>query len=285
MATNFQGDFLGNNLVKNNIIKKSIPYPFPKESIDLWNPDNMEVVIAIHPNSTTPSRVIQCAFKHKNPFNYRPQFKIWLSSNNNVNADVDDAAIWARLRVIEFPHSHVGSEDKHLKQRMKTDANLDAIFTWAVWGAVRWFMSESGLHVPQVVQQSTDEARDSVDYTQQFIDEATHQFDEPMPTQAKGELWAAFEGRLAEYAERKAAFEAKLKTAYITNADLYFEYKKWYDENGVTPKQKRSLSIALSGKGYATGYQARVEGKNNRGVLGLTSAVNPIFLDIKVSDS
>lgn len=64
MATNFQGDFLGNNLVKNNIIKKSIPYPFPKESIDLWNPDNMEVVIAIHPNSTTPSRVIQCAFKH-----------------------------------------------------------------------------------------------------------------------------------------------------------------------------------------------------------------------------
>jgi hypothetical protein len=30
----------------------------------------------------------------RNHFNYRPQFKIWLSSNQPVNADPDDDAVW-----------------------------------------------------------------------------------------------------------------------------------------------------------------------------------------------
>lgn len=60
MATGFKGDFLGTNLIKNESIKKSISHPIDQ----LWNPDNIEVVITIHPNSTAPSRIIQCAFKH-----------------------------------------------------------------------------------------------------------------------------------------------------------------------------------------------------------------------------
>lgn len=184
---------------------------------------------------------VHCAFKHKDFFSYRPQFKIWLSSNNNVNADVDDSAIWARLRVLEFPNSHVGKEDKSLKQRMKTDKNLDAVFSWAVWGAVRWFMSEGGLHVPDVVQETTNRARTSVDYVQQFIDEAL----------------------------------TEDENCYITNAQLYADYKAWCIDNGVTPKFKRSLSLALSAKGYHTGIQVWTDGKNQRSVIGIGSAVLP----------
>ena len=67
----------------------------------------------------TGGDAISCAFKHHDAFTYRPQFKVWLSSNQPVNADPDDEAVWGRIRVISFPHSHLGREDKTLKDRMK----------------------------------------------------------------------------------------------------------------------------------------------------------------------
>ncbi len=132
----------------------------------------------------TGGNEVWCAFKGKDFFNYIPQYTIILSSNNKPSADVDDDAIWSRLRVIEFPTSHVGKENKHLKQKMKTSANLDAVFSWAVWGAVRWFMSEDGPSLPDVVRDATNESRDSVDYVQQFLDEFANQFEKVLPEDA-----------------------------------------------------------------------------------------------------
>jgi putative DNA primase/helicase len=60
---------------------------------------------------------VWCCFKHKDFFSYRPRYSIWLTSNWPVNGDVDDDALWGRLRVIEFPNSFLGKEDKSLKQK------------------------------------------------------------------------------------------------------------------------------------------------------------------------
>jgi len=62
---------------------------------------------------------IHCAFKGKDFFNYRPQFKIWITSNNPPRPDdVEDDAFWdSRLKLIIFPISFVGREDKGLKAR------------------------------------------------------------------------------------------------------------------------------------------------------------------------
>jgi putative DNA primase/helicase len=186
---------------------------------------------------------IHCAFKHKDFFSYRPQFKLCLSSNYPINADVDDDAIWSRVRVIEFPTSHVGSEDKTLKQKMKSEKNLQAVLSWIVWGAVKWFMAKDGLHLPETVKESTRTARESADYVQQFIDDT-------MITN---------------------------ESAYITNADLYAEYKQWAIDNGITPKHKRALSMALSNKGFTVSQQVKIDGKNHRCVLGITSSVIPHY--------
>ncbi len=220
----------------------------------------------------TGGNEVWCAFKGKDFFNYIPQYTIILSSNNKPSADVDDDAIWSRLRVIEFPTSHVGKENKHLKQKMKTSANLDAVFSWAVWGAVRWFMSEDGLSLPDVVRDATNESRDSVDYVQQFLDEFANQFEKVLPEDADAIT-------IAKYNQEKADFIKRQESAYITNPDLYFEYQKWCNENGITAKFQRSLSLSLSAKGYTTGHQMRVNGKKYRCVLGITSAVKPTFID------
>lgn len=56
-------------------------------------------------------------YKFKDSFTFRPRFKMWLFSNWPANLDVDDDGGWYRLRVISFPFSHAGSEDKGLKAK------------------------------------------------------------------------------------------------------------------------------------------------------------------------
>ena len=126
---------------------------------------NTEVIKRI-----TGGNYIRAAHKHKPLFTYRPQFKLWLTSNYPVRADVDDDAAWCRLRVIEFPRSFAGREDKLLKARLKHPDNLTAALTWAAIGAVVWYGTQTGLETPNQVQSATDGARQALDYVGQWLD-------------------------------------------------------------------------------------------------------------------
>ncbi len=178
---------------------------------------------------------ISCALKYHDTFTFRPQFKIWLVSNFPVNADVDDDAAWYRLRVIEFPHSHAGAEDKRLKLRLRRDVNLRGVLRWAVEGARAWYASPTGLVTPDAVTLATAVQREALDYVQSWLDECctTH------------------------------------PGAWTSNELLYQSYAAWCKDNGVTPRAQRGLSTALRGKGYTTGAQRKDGGTNRKGVEGL----------------
>lgn len=180
---------------------------------------------------------VRCAFKHRDHFEYKPQYKVWLLSNQPVNADVDDDAAWGRVRVIEFPHSFLGKEDKSLKWRMRTDEALEGVFAWAVAGAIRWHASRDGLVAPDSVRIKTAEHRKELDYVAQWIDECCQ--------------------------VSPAHFEA--------NHKVYQSYKDWCVDNGITPKQQRSLTLSLKSKGFLVNEQKRdpLTNKNQRGVVGL----------------
>mgnify|MGYP003377264780 CR=1 FL=1 len=92
---------------------------------------------------------VYCAFKHRQFFSYRPAFKIWLLSNQPVNADPDDDAVWGRVRLVHFPKSHLGEEDKTLKERMKDPANLRGILVEA--------MRRRGIYPERVASLAVDE--------------------------------------------------------------------------------------------------------------------------------
>jgi putative DNA primase/helicase len=161
---------------------------------------------------------VYCAFKHRNHFSYRPQFKIWLSSNHPVNVDVDDDAAWYRVRVIEFPTSHAGREDKTLKRRLSDPDNLAGVLAWAVEGARRWYAAEStnGLPYPDKIKRSTAAHREELDFIGRFIAECCK--DAP--------------------------------ASFIRNSTLYPAYETWCHDNGVTAKKQRAFSQALKNKGY-----------------------------------
>jgi putative DNA primase/helicase len=187
--------------------------------------------------SITGGSEVYCAHKHKDFFGYRPQYKIWLSSNEPVNADPDDDAVWSRIRVIEFPNSRLGSEDKTLKTRLRTPEALAGLLSWAVEGAVRWYrLAPHGL--PELSSSAAIKAehRELVDNIGAWLAENT------------------------------------VKAEFSTVSTLYSDYTAWCTSNGVTPKQQKAFTLALRRKGYA--YDVRkLSGKTVRGFSGLAVAV------------
>ena len=182
----------------------------------------------------TGGNYIRCSFKRKDHFSYRPQYKIWLSSNHRANVDVDDDAAWSRVRVIEFPQSHLGKEDKTLKQRMTEPETLQGILAWAVAGAMKWYAAENGLVAPKSVERSTAGHRSTLDDIQQFIAE-----------RCKVE-----------------------KGAFTPSATIHQEYKNWCEENGIKWRYQRQFTLSLSAKGFET-KQKRLAGKVRRGFVGI----------------
>jgi len=182
----------------------------------------------------TGGNSIRCAFKHRSHFTYRPQFKIWLSSNHPVNVDVDDLAAWARLRVINFPHSFLGKEDKTLKRRLGEPQVLTGVLRWAVEGAKRWYANNNGLPLPQAVADATEAQRTAQDFVQQFLDE----------------MCAAGDGIVTP------------------SGQLHRVYKEWANDNGITPKHQRLFSQSLEGKGFELARRY-INGTRKRCVVGL----------------
>lgn len=159
---------------------------------------------------------IRCAFKYGGHFTFRPQFKAWLVSNQPVNADVDDDALWYRVKVIEFPHAHIGNEDKTLKVRMKTPEVLAGVLRWVVEGAIAWYASKKGLTHPKPVVDTTQAHRDDLDMVQLWINEC------------------CTEGI----------------TSWTAHEDLYRSYSEWCGLNGVEPKKARGMTLSLKAKGF-----------------------------------
>jgi len=181
----------------------------------------------------TGGNMITCSFKYGDQFSYWPKYKIWLISNNTMQSDVDDDAIWGRAKVMQFPISHLGHEDKALKRRLRRPESLSAVLRWIVEGARLWH--DEGLRTPDYVIEHTQAARSSVDFVKAWLDECT-------TSEADG---------------------------WTSNADLFKSYSAWCKDNGVSPKQQRGLSNSLKAKGYPVGVFGRVAGEVQKGVNGI----------------
>lgn len=185
--------------------------------------------------SITGGDAISCSFKHRDAFTYRPQFKVWVTSNQPIRADPDDDAVWSRIRLLHFPTSHLGREDKTLKERIQ--ANLPGVLAWAVRGAVDWYRSlPEGLPELPSMAEAKDDQRSEMDFVQQWIDECC----------------------LLE------------PSAFTTSGVLYESYASWCKSNGVIAKQQSGLSASLRGRGLKN-RQGRVPGRVNsaRGFIGI----------------
>jgi putative DNA primase/helicase len=184
----------------------------------------------------TGGDLVRASFKHKQFFTYRPQFKVWMLSNWPVNGDPEDDALWGRVRVIPFPNSFLGKEDKSKKERLKSDEVLTSILYWGVQGAIKWYaLDSSGLQTPAYVANVTKSQREAQDFVQQWLSECCVDDNE----------------------------------AWTPNEVIISSYTQWCEGNNVTPKKAKALAQSLQMKGFITGVVKRFGARTQKGVKGL----------------
>jgi len=172
---------------------------------------------------------VQVRFMRQDPFTYKPQFKIWLASNNKPDIRGRDQGIWSRIMLIPFTVTIPPKErDKQLGEKLKKEG--EAILAWAVKGCLAW--QNEGLNPPRQVLEAVSEYQEETD-------------------------------RLGEFFEDCCSLNPLAKT---TTRDLYSAYEMWCADNGETPVRKNTFSRMLRERGFA---RVRIGRTSDRGWQGI----------------
>lgn len=100
---------------------------------------------------------ISVSAKYQNPFTYVPVFKLWLATNHRPTMAYDNAALWARIVCLHFPHEKKGPHiKKGLKESFKQDPRqMSAILAWMVEGH-RQCMACGGVNVVKAIAEQLE---------------------------------------------------------------------------------------------------------------------------------
>src|SRR5262249_16907220 len=113
---------------------------------------------------------------YERPFSYRPQFKIWLSTNSRPRVDDPSDAMWRRIYAIPFNAKFVKKEDAakgfnfpvidaDLPEKLKVE--MPGILGWAIQGCLDW--QKERLAPPAIVREATQQYREEEDTLGAFI--------------------------------------------------------------------------------------------------------------------
>jgi|SRR5215218_5952181 len=156
---------------------------------------------------------VTARFLFGEPFNFTPEFKLWLSTNNKPVIQGTDDAIWDRIRLIPFTQRFDGKrQDPRLPEKLRGE--MAGVLAWMVEGCLEW--QEHGLGEPESVRAATDQYRAEMDTLAAFLDE---------------ECVVASGSRVL--AER-----------------LYQSYAMWCDKSGERKEPKKAFVAKLEERGF-----------------------------------
>jgi putative DNA primase/helicase len=146
-------------------------------------------------------------------FDFKPEFKLWLSTNNKPVIQGTDDAIWDRIRLIPFMQRFDGPKaDTKLPDKLRDE--LAGVFAWMVEGCLEW--QEHGLEEPKTVTDATKQYREEMDTLASFLDEA-----------------------------------CVVGTGYRVLAEqLYQRYAMWCDKSGERKDPKKAFVARLGERGF-----------------------------------
>jgi putative DNA primase/helicase len=173
----------------------------------------------------TGGDTINARHLHKEPMEFLPSHKIWLSTNHRPNIRGMDRGIWDRIRLIPFTVSiPEGEQNKQLPKDLENE--LSGVLNWIVRGALMWGID--GLDTPREVRDATAGYKDDMDRMQQFVSD-----------------------------------ECIVGTQYtVTIAELYKEYRQWCEEGGERAEKQRTFGQRLKEKYGDAVFQDRRDGGN-----------------------
>jgi len=159
---------------------------------------------------------IRARFLYGDPFQFVPQFKLFVNTNNKPTIKDQSNAIWRRLKMVRFGMDYRANPDGGLPDRLR--AEMPGILRWLVQGCLNW--QKSGhLWEPEEVMEATEDYRAEMDMLRDFLDE-------------------------------KCLVGPGLSA---TAADLYKTYSEWAKDAGLDKKERlyqRSFGLALGEQGF-----------------------------------
>ncbi len=161
----------------------------------------------------TGGDTISARFMRAEWFDFKPECKLWLSTNHRPVVRGTDKAIWDRLKLIPF-NVRIPEEQQDRKLLSKLKTELPGILAWAVRGCLEW--QAEGLGVPEEVRNATGNYQSEMDVLANFIADAC---------------------MLTSDARAGAT-------------SLFQAYKRWCDDNGERCGSQRGFSASLTERGF-----------------------------------
>lgn len=147
-------------------------------------------------------------------FPLKPQFKLWIGTNEKPKVKGTNLGIWRRVRLIPFLYTFSNEEKDENFYENFLRPELPGILNWAVEGCIKWI--KEGIEIPEKVKAAVEDYRGEMDTIEHFINECCLTGDE--------------------------------YTAKIT--DLYDKYCSWCTENREHELSNIKFSKKLKEKGY-----------------------------------
>jgi putative DNA primase/helicase len=185
----------------------------------------------------TGSDTISARAPYGKPFTYRPQFKLWLSTNHKPEIPEGSEAIWDRMRLIPFTKRFEGKGDD-TKLPAKLREELPGVLAWAVRGCVDW--GSGGLGTSKAVEDATAKYRSETDVLDRFFEDACE-------------------------------FGPKCK---IAKKDLYHAWARWCDAEGADPGEQVGFTRTVGERGIIRGFSEK-KVKGTRVWVGIQLATPP----------
>ena len=157
----------------------------------------------------TGGDTITARFLHQEYFEFKPNFKLWISGNHKPYIQGNDIGIWRRIRLVPFEVS-VRPEDQDKDLTAKLLAESSGILNWALEGCRLWLAE--GLGGCEVVDKATRAYKSEMDVISGWITECcTENANVKTPSSTLYEsfkTWAIFNG---EYVVNNRKFKQKLE--------------------------------------------------------------------------
>ena len=164
----------------------------------------------------TGGDTITARFLHREFFDFRPQFKLWIRGNHKPQIRGTDDGIWRRIHLVPFS-VQIPEQERDAELLTKLKAELPGILAWAVRGCLAW--QREGLRPPEQVCEATKAYRQEMDI-------------------------------LGTYLEDRCVMQ---NSASVSATMLYADYRNWCEQAGIAPQTQMRLGLAIAERGFEKG--------------------------------
>jgi len=134
---------------------------------------------------------ITACYKFQHQYEFVPQWKVWLATNDAPTTRADDDAWWDRAKPIPFNVKFRGREGEiknYAEILLKEEGS--GILNWCLAGIAAW--RQDGLNHPEDVAHAADAWRERDDWLQRFIDEHLEPTDDPEQYAIRSKVFERF---------------------------------------------------------------------------------------------